>query len=386
MALADDVFKGASSAQAGPGQTVGSAMEAYKLAQDTASAREDLDMKKQANEMNKAHAFLGQLDSLSRMTPAMQNVALKNLSGSWRQMYPDMSTDFQEALNKDKDFRAQTLQVASGALKTLRDGGSLSPEAAASINAVPGLTSSQLYDYVSKAQEDYQKKLQAQAMAGNKATAKDNTDFEKLGEKVNNPTSRSTIGRYQANLDKVETLRKFDTTLGLPFGEHPPKGETMEQKIKRYDKASPQDLFEVVKAADQLISNSQSTVYGADHLMPKDMGIAAAQIHQWVTNGAAPAESGAFIAKFMNMAEREGQYYRSAKQNALKGMTAGYSHLAKKDPERFHAIVGGAMGGSDSVAPEGASAPTAAAPAPAAGGNAPMSFEAWTAAGKPKGP
>lgn len=381
MALIDDVYQGASQAQAGPGHTVGSAMDAYKLASDTQIARQKLDMEKQQNEIGKAHAFIGQLDSLSRMTPAMQNVALKNLTSTWRSMYPDMSPDFQQALTQDKDFRAQTLQVASGALKTLREGGQLTAEGAAGINAVPGLSSTDLYNYVQQAQDAYSKRQQAAAMSGIKQTNKDNSDFEKLGEKVNNPTSRSTIGRYQQNLDKVETLKQFDTTLGLPPGERPPKNETLAQKIERYDKASPQDLFEVVKAADQLISNAQSTVYGADHLMPKDMGIAQAKIQQWITNGAAPADSGAFIAKFMNMAQREGQYYRAAKQHALKGMTSGYSHLEKKDPERFKAIVGdldNPTGALDSPA----AAAGGAAP-PAGGGGGPLDFNAWKAAGKP---
>jgi hypothetical protein len=364
VALQDDIYKTAESVQAGPGQTVGHAVQAYQLAQETQAARADLEQKKQANEVAKAHAFLGQLDSLSRMTPAMQNVALKNLGGMWRNMYPDMNTDFTEALNKDKDFRAQTLQVASGAFKSLRDGAPLGPDQATAINAIPGLSSSQLYDYVNKAQEDYTKKQAAALAAGKYQEERTNSDFEKLAQKVADPSSRFAIGRYQQNLDKVETLHKLTNSIGLSPGDNPSPNETLQQKIARFNKANPQDLYEVAKAADQLISNAQSTVYGTDHLMPKSMEISGSTLSQWVHGGPKPANAGEHIAKFLNIAEREGSYYRGAKRKAIDQLAAGFSHLKPRDPARFQAILG------DAFTPQ--AAPPAGAPgAPPAGGDTP---------------
>jgi hypothetical protein len=175
-------------------------------------------------------------------------------------------------------------------------------------------------------------------------TDKHNKDWEGFADKINNPSSRSQFGRYQLNVDKANTLKTFERTLGLQPGQQPPANETQAQRIARYNKANPQDLYEVAKAADQLLSNAQGSVYGTEHLMPKDMGIAASTIGQWLHNGAVPANSGAFIDKFMNMANREGKYYQSARDKAVSQFASGYKHLKSQDPQRWEEVLGGAGG------------------------------------------
>lgn len=381
MSLADDVVQQAGPVQSAPGQTVGNAVEAYQLQQKTQEMRADLDKKKQENETNKSHWLLGQIDTIGRMPEgAARDLAITAFGKQAPSVFPNFNPDIPTLFKKDPEL----VMKANTAAQAYMNGQAFDPTA---LNAFASANTPDALKMINTAAENVEKIKAASLMAGNKQENKDNSDFEKLGEKVNNPSSRSTIGRYQQNLDKVETLKKFDTTIGVPNGEHPPEHETTEQKIERYNKASPQDLFEVVKAADQLISNAQSTVYGADHLMPNDMGLAQAKFGQWISNGSVPANSGSFIAKFMNMAQREGQYYRTAKTAALKGLTSGYSHLEKKNPDRFHAVVGSALGEStDGSAPSGPAAQTpAAAPAAPAAGNDPLAgFNAWKSQGKPK--
>ncbi len=183
----------------------------------------------------------------------------------------------------------------------------------------------------------------AGAQAGNYGAAsdrKDNQDWEKFATAINNPSSRAQIGKYQSNIDKAGSLKQFEGTLGLQPGMTAPDNETREQRIARYNKANPSDLYEVAKAADQLISNASSTIYGTDHLMPKDMGIAAATIGQWLHNGAVPANSGEFIDKFMHMAERENKFYTKSRDRAVAGVSAGFSHLKGKDPDRWNDVLG----------------------------------------------
>lgn len=176
---------------------------------------------------------------------------------------------------------------------------------------------------------------------GTEVNDKHNKRWSEFATKLNDPSARAQFGKYQSNIDRANTLKTFERTLGMPPGEQAPDGETDKQRIARYDRANPSDLFEVAKAADSLLSNAQATVYSTDHLMPKDVGIAGSTIQQWLSNKAVPANSGEFINKFMNLANREGKYYQSARDRAVKAFTAGYEDLRPLDSGRWERAMSG---------------------------------------------
>lgn len=224
MALADDIYKNAQAGQQQSGQTVGNALEAYGAVERLQNAKSQLEMQKSNNETAKATAFLGQLDSLSRMSPSMQNVALKGMENTWRQMYSNMSPDFSAAMKEDKDFRAQTLQVASDALQQLRNGQPLTPEMAQKLNSVPGLQATELYGYIQKAQEDFSRRQQAALLAQNKIDVQEIKGEQKAaagpkptkGQEAVDRAFGKTYEEFQASGGKAEyekNLAKLEDAL-----------------------------------------------------------------------------------------------------------------------------------------------------------------------------
>ncbi len=169
---------------------------------------------------------------------------------------------------------------------------------------------------------------------------------QKLATLANDPSSRSTLGRYQLNIDKGQTLKVLADQLGMAEGEHAPANETREQMIERFNKADPRQLYEFAKGADQLTSNAQSSIYGTDHMMPKDMDIASSKLREWMPTWAgggrpADANAGEFIARYLDSANREGAYFQKAKTAAEDRLGGGgFANLKKARPEQYNQIFG----------------------------------------------
>jgi hypothetical protein len=176
---------------------------------------------------------------------------------------------------------------------------------------------------------------------------KDDQDWEKLATTINNPSSRSSLGRYQLNVDKANTLNVLANQIGMAPGQNAPTNETPEQRIARFNKADARQLYEFAKAADQLTSNANNTVYGTDHLMPKDMDIAAAKMKEYLpvwAGGGKPADvhAGEFIQRYLDSAQREGGYFKSQRDDAIESIAGGgFEHLKNKNQTRYEKIMHG---------------------------------------------
>lgn len=148
--IAETLMQNAQQGAKESGQTVGNAIEAYGAMSRLENAKQQLEVQKKSNDTARATAFLSQMDTLSRMTPQSQDIAIKSLSSQWRQMYPNMNPDLPEVLKRDKEFRGKMLQTASNALMQVRNGKPLTEEGAAAINALPGLQTTDMFLEVDK--------------------------------------------------------------------------------------------------------------------------------------------------------------------------------------------------------------------------------------------
>ncbi len=204
---------------------------------------------------------------------------------------------------------------------------------------------------------------------------KENTRWSDFAKTVADPSSRALVGRYQAQLDKVGTVTAYERTLGMPPGQTAPENETQAERIARYDRANPQDVYEMGTAADQMLKQGQGTVYGTDHMIPKDIGLAVSALTQYGANKPVPANSGQFIDKSLNLFKREGSYYQQARDSAVKKVAAGFIDLKKKDPDRWDAVLGNTSNGAQPVQadqPKGVLGATGAMPMGHPGMNAPQ--------------
>ncbi len=179
---------------------------------------------------------------------------------------------------------------------------------------------------------------------------KHNTRWSQYAEKMNDPTSRALVGKYQTNVDKAQTLEQLANQIGMPEGQNPPPNETPQQKVERFNKADPRQLYEFAKSADQLTSNAVGSVYGTDHLMPKDMDISMSKIREYMpiwAGGGKPADAnaGAFVARYLDSAHRENKYFVQQMKSAKDGLSRGFSDLQGLDPQKFEDIRSGRFSG-----------------------------------------
>jgi hypothetical protein len=183
-------------------------------------------------------------------------------------------------------------------------------------------------------------KEMSQSRMGQTQDNQDNSKWAAFAKEINDPSSRAQIGRYQQNLDKANTINVLANQIGMAPGQTAPKGETNEERIARFNKADPRQLYEFAKAADQLTSATNSTVYGTDHLMPNDMQIGQSKFAEWLSGKPVQANSGEFVQRYLDSANREKAYYQQQRDKSVSGVSAGYKQLQKKDPDRWEEVLG----------------------------------------------
>lgn len=188
----------------------------------------------------------------------------------------------------------------------------------------------------------------ANAMAnfrGQNETDKTNKDWESFATTVNNPSSRATLGRYQLNVDNANRIKVLESQLGMPEGQSAPPNETQAQRIARYNQATPNQLYEIAKANDNLISGGNNTVFGTEHMLSPTIGQFTAKAEGWADNKQLPANAGQIIDTYMGTVNRESGYMLQRRDNAVNGVAAGYSHLKSKDPQRWNQVLGSLTNG-----------------------------------------
>ncbi len=167
---------GAAQAQAqGTGQTVGNAVQAYHIAATAEHARQELDMEKQKQDINKANWVSQQYDKIGRTSGPAQNMLIDSFGKQAQQIIPGFNPDTLEILKKDPDaLRAITFRAAH----SLSRGGVQTPEDAQALLALhngdlDGFTSS-----VTKMGEENAQisaaQLKNQALEGRVQTMQDN--------------------------------------------------------------------------------------------------------------------------------------------------------------------------------------------------------------------
>lgn len=103
---------------ASSGQQLGAnAVNAYQVSAQASNARADLEQKKQEFETKKADMMNESLANMSKLSPALQEIAIKSFVKSYGD---SVSPDIQQALLKDRDFRQNALNLAA---KTSAEGG-----------------------------------------------------------------------------------------------------------------------------------------------------------------------------------------------------------------------------------------------------------------------
>lgn len=193
---------------------------------------------------------------------------------------------------------------------------------------------------------------------------KHNKDFEDFAKTINNPSSRAQIGRLQTNIDRAGTLNALANSIGVPEGQQVPQNESRGQRIARFNNATPSQLYELGSAADQLVNNAKGTVYGTGHLIPSTMDSSIALIRQYMPSWAAGnkpvgANAGEFVNMFLDQANRESNYYKTRRDQSITGVSAGYRHLQKLDPERYEDILKSTTQGMESQPQQQAPPPQA---------------------------
>jgi len=169
-------------------------------------------------------------------------------------------------------------------------------------------------------------------------TKTDNQDWEKLSEKVNDPTSRQILGTYNQNLYAAGKVKQLMDSIGLPPGQRPPPNESEADKIKRLDNATPQQAFELAKGLDNYISSGQGSVYNTQHILPSTLSKGTANLHTFFDSGVHPAGLGEILNQTDHTLDREMGYTKNTMEQKKSGLLAGYSHLKNKDPQRWEAV------------------------------------------------
>lgn len=216
--LAENVMSGAQEAQNQTGQTVGNAMEAYKIANSLEQSKQKLQLEKDQNEQAKATTFLGQMNSLAGMPDSVRKSVMPGMLDSWKKMYPEMDVNFPKEM-MDPNYSTQITQAAARAFKLMREGRDPGPEGYAAINAIPGLSSEQRWAGVQKSQEDYTNVVKAQigGQAIKAQTGQDNQASMAVDRVLKDSPLNSMIQRTQGanrilgQLDEVRSGKMVDT-------------------------------------------------------------------------------------------------------------------------------------------------------------------------------
>ena len=195
----------------------------------------------------------------------------------------------------------------------------------------------QLQDLAQRRQEsqDYRNQVHNDQMSH-----QTDQDFEKFAGKMNAATasSRSLLGRTANSMNQADRVQALiDQTKNQPGG------------------ASPQQLYELARAQDALISGGSGTVSGTAHLVPSTALQSYANFQQWLTNSPQGANTQAFTSRIEDTVKRERNVAQQAQQKALNQMAPGFSHLKEKDPARYQSIM-------DSVVQQPEASPQASAP------------------------
>ena len=167
-------------------------------------------------------------------------------------------------------------------------------------------------------------------------------EWGELASKIADPSTRSAMGRNQLVVDKskaIQTLVKANA----------PNGD--------YDKLTKQQVEEVVKSLDAMLSQGASTVSGSEALRPNSWYANGQNLIQVASNEPTGAGLGKFVKQMVDTVDREQDVAHKNQDTIINAYRTGHQRLFQSNPERFNTMVGGV---GSSAAPVG-NAPTVSA-------------------------
>lgn len=169
-----------------------------------------------------------------------------------------------------------------------------------------------------QAQEDNRQNLYAF-----RQEARNDKDFVKLAEKLNGDiaSGRSQVGRNTAMINQAEKIQAM-----IDKGRE--KGGLIDTQV-----------YELAKALDNMLSTGGTTVSGTEHLIPKTARGDFSKFKQWLTGTPTSMGQDKFVDMMEELINREKNIAIEQRKKALQGITSGYGHLVKSDPERYLGIL-----------------------------------------------
>lgn len=146
---------------------------------------------------------------------------------------------------------------------------------------------------------------------------------------VSTASSRSPLGKAANNFYASQRIQ----TLGSQYGTSP----------QDWNKLTPQQVYELARSADSLLSQTGATIGGTEHLLPKSAMGDFNSFKNYIMNDPSGAGMGGWVKSLMDTASREGELARqqvNAKLDAVAKASAG-GRLAKSNPNRYNTILEG---------------------------------------------
>lgn len=108
---------------------------------------------------------------------------------------------------------------------------------------------------------------------------------------------------------------------------------------KQWNKLTPQQVYEVARAYDRVVSRGSPTASATAHLIPKSALMSAANFNQWLSSSPAGANVAGLVKTMIDGSKREGAVAKAVADRAAGTVLASYADLKKKRPEDYYNIL-----------------------------------------------
>ncbi len=164
---------------------------------------------------------------------------------------------------------------------------------------------------------------------------KDDDQLAKFSKALNgvSASSRNALGRSALTLQAARSVQAL-------AGDDP----------KQYDKLSPQQVYEIARGYDKVVSGGNPTISGTAHLIPPAAMNSLANFNQWLTSNNTGAGQGSIVQQMVQGSKREAAVSRNLQKHMVDSLLPAYSNLRKRRGDDMDAIVAGVNGSqSDDV-------------------------------------
>ncbi len=155
-----------------------------------------------------------------------------------------------------------------------------------------------------------------------------------------------------ASKKDLERLTKFNEAMNIdkangrtPLG----KARIQEQKAqqvealvggyKNFDEIPPQQIYELARSHDALVSGGTGSISGTEHLVPKSALGDFNSFKNYLQNLPGGAGQGAFVQNILDSVRREKQLAHDNGLHAIKQTAIAYRDIAQKFPQEYSQII-----------------------------------------------